>query len=161
MLVEPHALTLNELFDIGGAIGNVDEYFARTIVSSNESKTFFAVVEFNCTSRHCRFRLLGVLFCGEKGIRRHRAPAPSAAIRRFPAGLARLFFIRAGPRRAKDKGNPKRGNWLRAPGAQDGRPVRNEDAPPRLTEARAVRRLYRDRGLTLRRYGIRGLEIEG
>ena len=37
----------------------------------------------------------------------------------------------------------------------------NEDAPPRLTQARAVRRLYRDRGLTLRRYGRRGLEIEG
>jgi len=49
----------------------------------------------------------------------------------------------AWPRRAKDKGNPKRGNRLRAPGAQDGRPVRNEDAPPRLTEARAVRRLHR------------------
>jgi hypothetical protein len=40
LLVEPHPLTLNELFDVGGAIRNVDEYFARTIVSSNESKTF-------------------------------------------------------------------------------------------------------------------------
>ena len=63
-----------------------------------------------------------------------------------------------GPGRAKDKGNPKRGNRLRAPGAQDGRPVRNEDAPPRLTETRAVRRLHRDRGSTLRRYGSTGAQ---
>ena len=83
-------------------------------------------------------------------IRMPAADTPSTA---SAPGLAML----AATRRAKDKGNPKRGNWLRVPGAQDGRPVRNSDAPPRLTEARAVRRLHRDCGLTLRRYGSTGV----
>jgi hypothetical protein len=47
LLIEPYTLTLDELFDVFGAIRNVNKYFARPVVSSNESKTSFAVVEFD------------------------------------------------------------------------------------------------------------------